>query len=191
MQDSNTIPDFSKIAHEITSNVPRMAATEAVKFFRESFVREGFLDRSLSPWGRRQSPLGGKRLLFGTGNLMRSIRPRSIGTSSAIVESDTPYSALHNDGGTITVTEQMKKYWWAQYYKLSGKVKKTSRGRVSQSRTNRATNRKAEFCKAMALMKTGTKIKIPKRQFMGHSETLMSNLDKWVATQISQFLNND
>lgn len=191
MQDSNTIPDFSKIAHEITGNVPRMAATEAVKFFRESFVREGFLDRSLSPWGRRQSPLGGKRLLFGTGNLMRSIRPRSIGTSSAIVESDTPYSALHNDGGTITVTEQMKKYWWAQYYKLSGKVKKTSRGRVSQSRTNRATNRKAEFCKAMALMKTGTKIKIPKRQFMGHSETLMSNLDKWVATQISQFLNND
>lgn len=191
MQNSNPIPDFSKIAHEITGNVPRMAATEAVKFFRESFVREGFLDRSLSPWGRRQSPLGGKRLLFGTGNLMRSIRPRSIGASSAIVESDTPYSALHNDGGTITVTEQMKKYWWAQYYKLSGKVKKTSRGRVSQSKTNKATNRKAEFCKAMALMKTGTKIKIPKRQFMGHSETLMSNLDKWVATQISQFLNND
>lgn len=191
MQNSNPIPDFSKIAHEITGNVPRMAATEAVKFFRESFVREGFLDRSLSPWGRRQSPLGGKRLLFGIGNLMRSIRPRSIGASSAIVESDTPYSALHNDGGTITVTEQMKKYWWAQYYKLSGKVKKTSRGRVSQSKTNKATNRKAEFCKAMALMKTGTKIKIPKRQFMGHSETLMSNLDKWVATQISQFLNND
>lgn len=191
MNNSNHIPDFSKIAHKITSNTPRMAATEAVKFFRESFVREGFLDRSLSPWGRRQSPLGGKRLLFGTGNLMRSIRPRSINASAAIVESDTLYSALHNEGGTITVTPQMKKYWWAQYYKLSGKVKKTSRGRVSQSKTNRTTNRKAEFCKAMALMKTGSKIKIPKRQFMGHSETLMSNLDKWVATQINQFLNND
>lgn len=191
MQNSNPIPDFSKIAHEIISNTPRVAATEAVKFFRESFVREGFFDRSLSPWGRRQSPLGGKRLLFGTGNLMRSIRPRSIDASSAIVESDTPYSALHNDGGTITVTEQMKKYWWAQYYKLSSKVKKTSRGRVSRSRTNKASGKKAAFCKAMALMKTGTKIKIPKRQFMGHSETLMSNLDKWVATQIAQFLNNN
>lgn len=191
MQNSNPIPDFSKIAHEITSNSPRVAATEAVKFFRESFVREGFLDRSLSPWGRRQSPLGGKRLLFSTGNLMRSIRPRSIDASSAIVESDTPYSALHNDGGTITVTPQMKKYWWAQYYKFSGKVKKTSRGRVSQSRTNKAAGKKAAFCKAMALMKAGTKIKIPKRQFMGHSEILMSNLDKWVATQIAQFLNND
>lgn len=191
MQSSNPISDFSKIAHKITGNAPRIAATEAVKFFRESFVREGFLDRSLSPWGRRQSPLGGKRLLFGTGNLMRSIRPRSIDASSAIVESDTPYSAVHNDGGSITVTPQIKKYWWAQYYKLSGKIKKTSRGRVSQSKTNRTTNRKAEFCKAMALMKIGTKIKIPKRQFMGHSETLMGNLDKWVATQISQFLNND
>lgn len=191
MQNSNPIPNFSKIAHEITGNAPRIAATEAVKFFRESFVREGFLDRSLSSWSRRQSPLGGKRLLFSTGNLMRSIRPRSIDTSSAIVESDTPYSALHNDGGTITITEKMKKYWWAQYYKLSGKVKKTSRGRTSQSKTNRAANRKAEFCKAMALMKIGSKIKIPKRRFMGHSEILMSNLDKWVATQISQFLNNN
>lgn len=191
MQNSNPIPDFSKIAHEITGNIPRIAATEAVKFFRESFIREGFLDRSLSPWSKRQSPLGGKRTLFATGNLMRSIRPRSVDPSNVIVESDTPYSALHNDGGTITVTEQMKKYWWAQYYKLSGKVKRTSRGRVSQSKTNKAADKKAAFCKAMALMKTGTKIKIPKRQFMGHSETLMSNLDKWVATQIAQFLNNN
>lgn len=191
MENQNKIPDFEKVARQITGNAPRMAATEAVKFFRESFVREGFLDRSLSLWSRRQSPLGGKRLLFGSGNLMRSIRPGVINTSSAIIGSDTPYSALHNDGGTVTVTAQMKKYWWAQYYKFSGKVKKTSRGRVSRSKTNRTTNRKAEFCKAMALMKTGAKIKIPKRQFMGHSETLMSNLDKWVTTQINQFLNND
>lgn len=191
MQNSNHIPDFGKVAHQILSTTPRIAATEAVKFFRESFVREGFLDRSLSPWAKRQSPLGGKRILFGTGNLMRSIRPRSVSSSNVIVESDTPYSALHNEGGTITVTEQMKKYWWAQYYKLSGKIRKTSRGRISQSKANRTAGRKAEFCKAMALMPVGSKIKIPSRQFMGHSETLMTNLDKWVATQINQFLNNN
>lgn len=184
MENTNEIPDFGKIARQIVSNAPRYAATESVKFFRENFVRGGFLDRSLQPWQQSRSPLAGKRTLFGTGNLMRSIRPRSVDKSGVVVESDTPYSALQNDGGTITVTEQMKKYWWAQYYKHAGKLKKTSRGRISQSAGNRRENRKAAFCRAMALMRTGSQIKIPAHKFIGDSHTLMSNLEKWVDMQI-------
>lgn len=191
MDKTNQIPDFRKLTHEIVNARARVAGVEAVKFFNENFVKEGFVDRSFSPWPRRVSPFGNTKLLLGAGKLARSVRPQTISPQSVIIISDTPYSSIHNDGGTIVVTEQMKKYWWVQYYNLSRKIKKTSRGRISQSKPNQAGSKKAAFCKAMALMKTGTKIKIPKRQFMGHSETLMSNLDKWVATQISQFLNND
>lgn len=190
MNKTNEIPDFGKIAHQIVSQAPRYAATESVKFFRENFVRGGFLDRSLQPWQRSKSPLAGKRTLFSTGNLMRSIRPRSVDKSGAIVESDTPYSALQNDGGMIVVTEQMKKYWWAQYYKHAGKLKKTKRGELSQSQSNRRENRKALFCKAMALRRVGSQVKIPARKFMGDSYTLMTSLEKWVDMQIQQHLNN-
>lgn len=184
MENSNKIPDFGKIAHQIVSRAPRVAGVEAVKFFRDSFVRGGFLDRSLQPWQPARSPLAGKRTLFATGNLMRSIRPRTVDKSGVTIESDTPYSALQNDGGVVTVTEQMKKYWWAQYYKHAGKLKKTTRGRISQAKDNLRENRKAAFCRAMALRRVGSQIKIPAHQFIGESHTLMSNLEKWVDMQI-------
>lgn len=189
MRKTNEIPDFGKIAMEITSEAPRMASVEAVKFFKESFVRQGFLDRSLAPWQKSGNPLSGKRGLFLTGNLARSVRPGAVRGDSVSIVSDTPYSEVQNDGGEIVVTEASKKFWWAMYYKFAGKVKKTTRGKMSRAAGNLRTNRKAEFCKAMALVKVGQKITIPKRQFMGHSETLMGNLDKRVHEQIQQRLN--
>jgi len=68
------------------------------------------------------------------------------------------YGAIHNEGGTITVkvTPKMKKFFWAMY-------KKTG----------------VEKWKFLALTKKENFIiKIPKRQFIGHSETLMNSLDK-------------
>lgn len=99
METDNRIPDFEGLAMKIISEAPRMAGVEAAKFFRQGFVKGGFTDRAFSPWPRRKSPLSGKRLLFGTGNLMRSIRPRQAGANMAVVVSDTPYSAIQNDGG--------------------------------------------------------------------------------------------
>jgi hypothetical protein len=39
----------------------------------------------------------------------------------------------------------------------------------------------------MALMKAGAKIKIPQRQFMGESQTLMNNLDRILQTKIAEY----
>ena len=79
------------------------------------------------------------------GRLRRSITARIAG-HSVIFTSSEPYAAIHNYGGTITVTEKMKKFFWAKY-------KQT----------------KQERYKHLALMKTGTKIKMPQRQFIGNS----------------------
>lgn len=190
MENANKVPDFNALVQHILSQAPRYAAVEAAKFFTDNFVRGGFQDRAVMLWAKPTSPLAGKKPLYSTGNLMRSVRGHVLGKMSASVVSDTACSELHNNGGTITVTEQSKRYWWAMYYKHAGKLKKTKKGRMFQAADNRKTNRKAEFCRAMALMRVGSKIKIPARPFIGESYTLMHNLDAWVAAQIQQRCND-
>jgi phage gpG-like protein len=179
--------NFGYAKENLLRDTARMAATESVKFFKESFRKGGFTNASFEQWKKKQSPLGGKKTMYITGALMKSIQKTEENTQRIVVSSDTLYSEMHNDGGTITVTAQMKKYWWAQYTKLSGKKTKTKSGKESNSKTNKKLTAKAEFCKRMALMKVGSKIKIPQRQFMGESQTLMNELDKQLQTKIAEY----
>jgi len=179
--------NFGYAQENLLRDTARMAAVESVNFFKESFRNGGFTDTAFVKWEDKKSPLGGKRTMYGTGTLMQSIQKTEENTQRVVVSSGTPYSALHNDGGTVTVTAQMKKYWWAQYYKLSGKTKTTKRGKQANTASNRKLNAKAEYCKRMALMKVGSKIKIPKRQFMGESQTLMNELDQKLQAKIAEY----
>lgn len=176
--------NFLQIKDNLLRDTARIAGVESVKFFKDSFVKGGFTDSSLQKWPDRKSPLGGKRMMYGRGTLMQSIRKVEESTKRIVIASDVIYSEIHNEGGEIIVTKQMKKYWWAQYYKLTGKVKQTKSGKVSKSASNTQISAKAAYCKRMAMMKEGTKIKIPKRQFIGESKTLMNELDKHFAERI-------
>lgn len=179
MAQPNNVPNFRQIANDLKQNASRYAASEAVKFFKESFVKEGFTDASFQKWQRPKNPMAGKRTMYKSGNLMRSIKKQSATLSKVVVIADSDYADIHNSGGTITVTAQMKKYFWAKYYELVGKVTTNKKGAVSLNKSNRAIGAKAMFCKRMALMPVGSKIKIPKHQFMGESKTLMNNFNEW------------
>ena len=182
----NEVPQFSVMATEMKREAARIAANEAQKFFKNSFVKGGFTDSAFHHWTGRISPLGGKKILYNQATLMHSIQPTEQTEQRIVITSDTPYSEIHNSGGTITVTPQMKKFFWAKYYELAGNVKKTKSGKTSQSAANRKLSAKAEYCKNMALMKVGSKIKIPKRQFMGDSPTLMRQLEQYMKKYIQQ-----
>lgn len=172
------VPDFSQVTKELRRTASVIASTESVKFFKESFVKEGFTDSSFTPWAKTKSPLGGKRTLYHFGTLMQSIKVASNNDSRIIVESDTEYSELHNEGGTITVTKFMKMHFWKLYYEHSGTKSLSKSGKARNNKANRTISAKAEFFKRMALMKVGSKIKIPQRQFMGHSKTMMDEIGK-------------
>jgi phage gpG-like protein len=187
MENSAKAVNFNYARENLLRDTARMAAGEAVKFFKESFVKGGFTDTSFQKWADRKSPLAGKKPLYGTGSLMQSVQKKEESSKRVVIISDTPYSAIHNDGGTVVVTDRMKRYWWAQYYKLSGRVKKTKMGQASNTAGHRKLSAKAEYCKRMALMKVGSKIKIPKRQFMGESYALMKMLDGGLQTKIAEY----
>lgn len=115
------------------------------------------------PWPNKKT--GEPSHLVKSGKLRRSIRS-VISKNSVKWTSSEVYAAIHNEGGTITVTERMKKYFWAMF-------KKT----------------KLPSFKRMALMKVGSKIKIPKRQFIGDHARVHRAVERCIDDNVTAYLN--
>lgn len=157
---------------------------EALDEFDRNFEREAFFNQK---WARRKynddESLG---LLIRTGNLRRSITGQVTDRDSVVIETTEPYAQIHNEGGTITVTRKMKKYFWWKYITITGskrmkagipvtyseRFSRKKDGTLRNTKRNRALTAEAEFYRAMALKKAGSKITIPKRQFIGNHPDL-------------------
>lgn len=157
---------------------------------RQNFRRGGFYGQPWSPPLRIKegfdSGPGYGTMLSGTNHLMMSTdyipEPGRVTIQNTLV-----YAQIHNEGGEITVTKRMKSFFWSQYYKrgLVGGMYSKGKGKKNQQKAE-TINKEAEFWRAMALKKVGSKITIPKRQFMGeHPE-----VDRLVKDIINQELLN-
>ena len=158
MSDQFPVPNFRKIAEEALKDLPKEAGEEARAFFMQSFIKEGFTDNSFIAWPKRKDLLSHKLLQLSLA-LKGSIKVTKANFKEVEITAGEglKYGAIHNEGGTITVkvTEKMRKYFWYMY-------KKTGDDKY----------------KGMALTKKEVfTIKIPKRQFMGESETLNKKLE--------------
>lgn len=146
-------PDFKKTSmelKEVFENLPAWAGNAALNFYKDSWRRQGYIDRGFQRWPGRKAPEESRGILMKSGALRRSIRLRT-GLGWWEVYTDSKYAKAHNEGETIkqTVTARQRRYFWAMH----AKYKKA--GLTSQ----------AENWKRMALSKTLT-IKMPRRQFM-------------------------
>lgn len=174
MPNKNTdlpTPDFRKIAEEVMKDLPKKAGEKALQFFLASFIKQGFTDTSFIPWVKRKDDLTHK-LLNQSYALKASGKIDKADLTEVIISfgEGLNYAAIHNEGGTITVkvSAKMKRFFWYMYKKTED-----------------------EKWKWMALTKNETlTIKIPKRQYIGESETLMNNLDKMFIDRIKQYFNS-
>lgn len=128
-------------------------SNDAVNFYVDSFNNQGFTDITLLPWDKSNKENGYTLVL--TGQLRNSIHTFSVSKDEFSIISDMEYSEIHNEGGMIYITEQMRKYFWAMFSK-SGDDK----------------------WKWLALTKL-TNFTIPKRQFMGESKTLNDMIEDY------------
>ena len=170
MPDKNIdlpVPDYKKMWENIVSDLPQKVAEQARNFFLASFIKQGWTDTSFIPWVKRKDDLTHK-LLNQSYALKNSIKITKADFENVEISAGEGlnYAAIHNEGGTITVkvSAKMKRYFWYMYKKTED-----------------------EKWKWMALTKKETlTIKIPKRQFIGESETLMKNLELTFIKAISQ-----
>lgn len=149
--------ELRKVVRRILSDIRVELGDE----FDQNFERQGFFAEK---WQRRKSPIRGDgHILVASGDLRKSIRSRSD-ESSITFYSDLAYAGIHNEGGEIKVTARMKRFFWHKYYET-----------------------KDEFWKAMALMKVGKTIKIPRRQFLGMAPEVETEVRKIIEDNLTQY----
>jgi phage gpG-like protein len=138
--------------------------TELMDEFDRNFERKGFFDQ---PWKGTKFPNKRGSLMMRTGALRRSLKGTVQGNAIRFTSS-LPYAAIHNEGGTITVTAKMIRYFWAMYRQKAGAVTYAVKSKaMSNTKRNTALTAEAGFFKAMALKPIGSKIKIEERRFIG------------------------
>lgn len=177
MTSEKTIKELEKMVKQYVRMTLKDVRVEAKEEFDKNFQREAFFNEK---WARRKfSDDETRNILTGTGALRQSITNKVEG-NKIIFETTLPYASIHNEGGTITVTSRMKGYFWWQYINImgsgkmkgdnnpfNGKLQRTKKGKLRNNKKNRALTAVAEFYRAMALKPVGSKIVIPKRQFIG------------------------
>lgn len=178
-QNSNIIKELEQKTRRLIRLTLKDISVELGDEFDRNFEREAFFNEK---WARRKFNDDESRgLLSREGTLRRTIKDEaSVTDRSVIFTSSVPYAAIHNEGGTITVTRKMKKYFWYRYLLIMGskrsrpdkpkfteKLQRKKSGELRDNPKNRELTEEAKFCKIMALKKVGSKIVIPKRRFIG------------------------
>src|SRR5690606_11072945 len=127
-------------------------AVELTDEFDRNFERKAFFDEA---WPAEKMKNSRGSQMARTGTLRASIN-ETVLDSIITWQSSLPYASIHNTGGEITVTANMKKFFWAMFYKNGGKGAKESE-----------LTAEAKQWRRLALKKVGDTLKMPKRQFIG------------------------
>ncbi|MCF8337896.1 MAG: phage virion morphogenesis protein [Bacteroidales bacterium] len=153
--------------------LPNELAAISVKFSKERFRDQAWLDRAREKWPERKRRRPGTKkrsqtLLVDSGRLKRSVRKIHASVRRIIIGSDAPYAQIHNEGGTIDETVTVPKYTVRSH-------KRRSHTRKRAGRTERVRSTTVES-HTVQTHKRKMNTKIPQRQFMGSSYTLATRL---------------
>lgn len=153
--------------NDLEKKITQDLAVELSDEFDRNFERKAFFTEK---WPSTKINNSRGSVMNRSGNLRRSIK-YSVRDGMILFSSSLPYASIHNEGGEIVVTAQMKKYFWAMYFKSDGAI--TLKRDKEQNVVVRATKRNEKLTgeaakwKGLALMKIGQKIKVEKRQMVG------------------------
>jgi len=155
---------------EFLRNVLSDLKVELADEFDKNFERKAFFDQA---WPETSMANGKGSLMNRTGDLRKSVLANTDNDGINFTSS-LPYADLHNQGGELTVTMPMKKFFWAMYYTFG----KPAEGEDEDER--------ALAYKYMAMMKVGDKIKIPQRQFIGHHPMVDKSIEMVVDMNVKE-----
>ncbi len=176
--------EIGKIFRQILRDIKVELSDE----FDHNFERQAFFS---DKWKRsRRAERRGGATLIDAGDLRRSITSKSDGTSITFYTTE-PYAAIHNEGGEIKVTAKMKRYFWAKYYETSGAFGRRKDGTLRQDKRNARLTDEAEMWRCMALMRVGSTIKIPKRQFLGASPEVETAVRTIIEENLAEYVKQD
>lgn len=181
MPKGTKTPDWLKMAEVLLKDLPQEVADHALNHFHMSFVNQGFTDISFIPWVKRLDDLTfgfNHPIMDKTGALKGSLKIKQA--TMKVIEiaagENVPYAAIHNNGGTIKIriTDKMRRFFWFVYKSLT-------------QHYAHGANPPEHILKwkLMAITKKDhITIHVPKRQYIGHSEKLLKDVDQLIANKM-------
>lgn len=181
-------PDIEKMVRSSLEDLKKLyLRTLPVKVGRavQASVRENFRQGNFYGGDRWQEPLRvtlgfrgapGQRgpLLSGSNHLMMNTDYQAL-PGRVIIRNNEVYAATHNDGEDIGVTERMKRFFWAKH--------------LEDKKRLGAESPEAEFWKRMALKKPGSKIRIPRRHYLGPGPAVDKMVQEIIDRELQEFIN--
>ncbi|WP_417289625.1 hypothetical protein [Corallibacter sp.] len=167
---------FKEFLNNLTNDVRVQLSQE----FDRNFERKAFFNRKW-PQTKLKNSRGSMMVRSGAGR--RSIKNQAV-NGEITWSSNLPYMSLHNEGGEIVVTQKMKRFFWAMYYKTSGGVTK------GKSQRNIKLQGEAAQWKALALQKVGKVMTVDQRQFIGWHPEVDLHIRKVIGINLKELNNN-
>lgn len=176
-----------EIEQYATTKFPTEAGNTALRFVDGNFRAQGWQGNSFQKW--KPNKRSG-RILIQKGHL-RNATYYVTGIGQVTIKNTQPQAKIQNEGGKnkIPITDKMRKYAWAMYYKEGGGKKKGKGQRATLQ------NKKANDWKGLALTKkTYLNITIDQRQFAptpnSQSPVLNKAVERGVVRAFKQIFNN-
>lgn len=162
--------------NDLFKNIVWDVRIELTEEFDQNFQRKAFFTK---PWDKTDWPNSRGSLLMRSGQLRRGNRSMIQGTNIVFTNSQ-PYAALHNDGGAITITPKMIRFFWAMYYKSGGAATRAG------GKRKQALAAEAQRWKSLAIKKPGDLLHIKQRQFIGWHPSLKKHIERVVEQNMKE-----
>jgi phage gpG-like protein len=150
-------------------------AIELTEEFDRNFERQAFFDQ---PWQQRKYKPGGNILNVHGGAGLRGSIMHKVVQQTITWTSSLPYANIHNEGGKITVTAKMKGYFWYRHRQAKGAITTKANGTQSNSKRNNNLSTEAQMWLALALMKIGSQLSVPQRQYIGNHPQVNQSIQR-------------
>lgn len=168
-------------------SLPNEIAVLAVRFSKDRFRDQAWLDSSKKPWpSREKMRKGGKRksqtLLVNTSRLKNSIRRVKVSQSEVVIGTDVTYAEIHNNGGKITAVANVKSFT------------KKAHTRKAHTRTRKgiveAVNAQTVQSHTVKAHRRKMNLTIKQRQFIGNSVTLSRDIENLIVDRFEKAMKN-
>lgn len=180
-----------EIEQYATTKFPTEAGNTALRFVDGNFRAQGWQGETFQQWKKNKR---GGRILVDKGHL-RNATYYVTGVGMVTIKNTQPQAKIQNEGGNvkIPVTDKMKKFAWAMYYKNGGgKTRKTKQGNAY---SNIKQDKKKNQWMGLALTKKQyLNIKIDQRQFAptptSQSPVLNKAVERGIVREFKELFKN-
>jgi phage gpG-like protein len=170
-----TVGEMKAALAKVLPTLPHQMGVLAVAFSMERFRQQNWLDKAPEPWKKRKKETAknkGKSILMQSGTLRNSIRVTNESAMSVTIGSNIIYAKIHNEGSQETV--QVRAH-------------ERAIGSIDITELNKKGKQKKQAIKT-PVKAHSRKMNMPKRQYMGKSESLINRQTDLIAAAIIKAL---